>query len=74
VILEETGEKTGVFEGAIRTDLNLGEAVKGTLALFEGETIDVVYLDQARANGARNVEVKLPIKTAAGMMNIASSK
>lgn len=74
LILEETGEKTGIFEGAIRTDLNLGETNKGTLSLFEGETIDMIYLDQARANGARNVEVKLPIKTAAGMMNLASSK
>jgi hypothetical protein len=74
VILEETGEKTGVFEGAIRTDLNLGESTKGTVSLFEGETIEVIYLDQARANGSRNVEVKLPIKTAAGVMNLASSK
>ena len=74
VTLEETGEKTGVFEGSVGTDLNLGDTNDKTVMLFEGETIDVIYLDQARANGARNVEVKLPIKTAAAVFQIAGAK
>jgi hypothetical protein len=73
VTLEETGEKTGIFEGAIRTNLNLGDTDPKTLALFEGEAVDVIYLDQARANGARNVEVKLTLKSSAGVYTMAST-
>jgi hypothetical protein len=71
VVLEETGEKTGIFEGSIGTTLDVGDPVPGVLSLFDGEKIDVIYLDQARANGARNVEVKLTMPTAAAVTAVA---
>ncbi len=56
-ILEETGRDTGVFEGSVRTALSLGEKVPGVVSAYEGEPLTVTYVDQARANGARNVEI-----------------
>ncbi|MCW8131894.1 MAG: hypothetical protein KIS92_16225 [Planctomycetota bacterium] len=72
-ILEETGEKTGVFEGSLATRLSLGEAAASTLSLYEGESVEILYVDQARADGARNVEVKLEMKSAAGTTNLAGN-
>jgi hypothetical protein len=63
-ILTETGADTGVFEGSVRTGLDLGEKIPGVVSAYEGETLHVTYLDQARANGARNVEVTYDVKTA----------
>jgi hypothetical protein len=71
LILEETGDKTGVFEGSIATTLNLGDPSPQALSLFEGESVTIVYDDKARANGSQNVEVKLTVKTAAGLMKLA---
>ena len=56
-ILEETGRDTGVFEGSVRTALALGEQVPGVVSVYEGESLTVTYVDQARANGARNAEI-----------------
>jgi hypothetical protein len=66
VILEETGDATGVFEGAVRTALSLGETLGGTLSLYEGEAVAITYTDQARSDGARNHEVKTSVRCAAG--------
>ncbi|GMV79526.1 MAG: hypothetical protein AMXMBFR7_07100 [Planctomycetota bacterium] len=71
-ILEETGEKTGIFEGSVRTALQIGEPVPGTLSLYEGEGIEVVYDDQARANGARNVSITRKLTVAAGIVGLAA--
>lgn len=70
-VLEETGEKTGTFEGAISTRLSLGETAPNVLSMYEGESVDVIYVDQARADGSRNVEVKLAVKSAAGTTDLA---
>lgn len=61
MICEETGPATGVFTGAVSTGLSVGDDQPGVLSVYEGETVDAVYLDQARANGARNADVHLPI-------------
>jgi hypothetical protein len=58
LILEETAERTGVFVGAVPTRLNIGKGRPGLLEVFEGETITVEYLDQARAYGERDVPIK----------------
>ena len=73
-ILEESGAKTGIFEGALRTGLALGEPVSGTLSLYEGEKVLVTYIDQARSDGTRNVEVKLSIKTCASAVTMAGGQ
>lgn len=52
-VLEETGGSTGVFEGAVTTALALDQPVPAVLSVFEGERVSIVYVDQARANGAR---------------------
>lgn len=62
-VLQETGVKTGVFEGAVRTALDIGEKVPGTVSCFEGEKLRLVYLDQARGNGARNIKVTRDVRT-----------
>ena len=72
VVLEETGEKTGIFEGSIATTLDIGDPVPGVLSLFDGEKFDVIYTDQARGNGARDVEVKLTLPTAAAVTAVAA--
>ncbi len=74
VILEETALKSGIFEGALPTALSMGEAIPGVLSLYEGEGVDIVYVDQARANGSRNVEVKVEQKCAAGTIDLASGQ
>ncbi len=56
-ILEETSADTGVFEGSVRTALDIGEQVPGAIRVNEGESLAVTYIDQARANGARNAEI-----------------
>ncbi|HWE02348.1 MAG TPA: sugar-binding protein [Tepidisphaeraceae bacterium] len=61
-ILEETGADTGVFEGSIRTAFDIGERIPGALGVYEGESLIVTYIDQARANGARNTEIISKIK------------
>lgn len=52
-VLEETGASSGVFEGAVSTALALDEPVPAVLCVFEGERVGITYIDQARANGAR---------------------
>ena len=58
LILEETEMQSGIFLGSVATKLNLGKATPGVLELYEGETITVEYIDQARAFGERNVPVR----------------
>jgi len=65
MILEETGVKTGVFEGSLSTTLSTGDSQPGKLSLYEGDEITVTYTDQARGNGSKDVPVKLSLKTAA---------
>jgi len=61
-VLDETGPSTGVFTGALGTALALDEdPAGGALGVYEGERAEVAYIDQARANGARNAEIRLPI-------------
>ncbi|MCE9616431.1 MAG: hypothetical protein K8T26_19330 [Lentisphaerae bacterium] len=67
VVLEETGPDTGVFEGMLATDLMSGDPQPGVLSLYEGEALSLRYLDQARANAARNVDVRLSLHAAAGV-------
>jgi hypothetical protein len=63
-ILEETGVNTGIFEGAVRTGLSIGERVPATVSVYDGESITVTYVDQARANGARNADLIYTVKSA----------
>ncbi len=58
LILEETQAGSGVFEGALQTTLSIGSSQHDRLELFEGETVSVQYIDQARAFGERNVPIK----------------
>jgi hypothetical protein len=74
VILEETTPGGGVFEGAIRTALALDEDQPGTLDLFEGDIVDIVYNDQARANGARNAEVRIQARAGVAVLADAGTK
>jgi len=67
-ILEETGRDTGVFEGSVRTALALGEKVPGVVSAYEGESLSVTYIDQARANGARNAEIVSEITAGPSVM------
>jgi hypothetical protein len=67
-ILEETGRDTGVFEGSVRTALSLGEKIPGVVSAYEGEPLTVTYIDQARANGARNVEIVSKIVAGSSVM------
>ena len=62
MICEETGPSTGIFTGSVSTSLSIGDDQPGTLGVYEGETVDAIYLDQARANGARNADVHLPLR------------
>jgi hypothetical protein len=68
-ILKETGPDSGVFEGAIRTALDIGEKVPGFVSVFEGQTIRVAYVDQARSNGARDAKVVLEVRAASPIIN-----
>jgi hypothetical protein len=68
MICEETGPATGVFTGAISTALSVGDDQPGTLGVYEGESVDAVYLDQARANGARNADVHLSLRFGSALL------
>ena len=59
LILEETDTETGIFEGTLRTTLNIGEADRGRLEIFEGEQVTAEYIDQARSYGERNEPIKV---------------
>jgi hypothetical protein len=67
-VLEETGPSTGVFEGSVSTALAVGDDQPGVLAVYEGERVHAVYLDQARANGARNSEISLQLQFAGAVV------
>jgi hypothetical protein len=67
-VLEETGLATGVFEGAITTALALDEAVPAVLGVYEGERVDILYVDQARANGAREAQISTSVTFGAAIM------
>ncbi|HET6246544.1 MAG TPA: sugar-binding protein [Tepidisphaeraceae bacterium] len=71
VILEETGNATGIFEGALRTTLDTGQAADGVLPLLDGDQVDLVYIDQCRPDGARDVPVKLTLPTASAVTKLA---
>lgn len=74
MVLEETGVSTGVFEGSTSTALALGDEQPGVLAVYEGERVEACYLDQARANGARNAEVRLPLRFASVLSSRAAAQ
>ena len=74
VVLEETSENSGVFDGSVSTALALDVNPTGTLAVYEGESVVVCYVDQARANGARNVEVKLPLTFGSAIVQLVQSQ
>lgn len=71
VVLEETEIGSGLFEGALATAFALGEPTPEVLNLYEGETATLVYTDQGRANGARDVEVKLELVSALGAVEVS---
>ena len=71
VVLEESTESSGVFEGSVQTALDTGEPKPGTLSLFEGEAVEITYTDQCRPDGSRDVPVKLKIPTASAVNAIA---
>lgn len=73
-ILKETGADTGIFEGAIRTALDIGEKVPGVVSVFDGQKLRVTYVDQARANGARDAKVALDVKAASPVINGIASR
>ncbi len=58
VLLEETANASGIFDGIVPTRLSTGFHVTGALDVLEGETATIEYLDQARADGERNVRLK----------------
>ena len=63
-ILEETTPSSGIFEGAVRTGLEMGTPVPATLSVYDGESVTVTYIDQARANGGRNASVTYHVQAA----------
>ena len=63
-ILEETTPSSGIFEGAVRTGLELGTPLPATLSVYDGESVTVTYIDQARANGGRNASVTYHVRAA----------
>jgi hypothetical protein len=71
MILEETGNATGIFEGAIPTTLDTGSTPAGVLPLLDGDQIEVVYIDQCRPDGSRDVPVKLTLPTAAAITKLS---
>ena len=73
-ILQETGPRSGIFEGSLRTALSMGDPVPGTLSVYEGEKIEIVYIDQARANGARNAEVRQTVRVGSVVSDLAQRK
>ena len=61
LILEETKPSSGVFEASLATTLSIGTAQTDRLQVFEGETVSVEYVDQARAYGERNVPLQITV-------------
>ena len=78
IVLEETGDATGVFEGALPTTLDTGDAPagpatgtpSGPLPLLDGDAVEITYTDQCRPDGARDVPVKLTLPTAAAVTRV----
>jgi hypothetical protein len=68
-VLEETGSSTGVFEGAVSTALALDEPIPAVLGVYEGEHCEIVYVDQARANGARAATETVSVTFASAVLN-----
>jgi hypothetical protein len=73
-ILKETGPDTGLFEGAVRTVLDIGEKQPGAVSVFDGQRLHVTYVDQARANGARDARFVLDVKAASPVINGVASR
>ena len=72
VVLEETEEASGVFVGSISTRPNIGSMTASVLELFEGETVEITYIDQAQAFGERDVKVTATFRaTSAGAKFVA---
>jgi hypothetical protein len=42
------------------------------LSLYDGEDMRITYVDQARANGARNAEVNLRIESASAVSSASA--
>ncbi len=61
LLLEETGVNTGVFVGTIATRLNGGRRETTVLDTLADDTVIVEYLDTIRADGERNVSVRISI-------------
>ena len=61
-------------KGNVSTDrracsaLSLDEHTPGIVSVYEGESVTVTYIDQARANGARNVEIVSRIQAGPSVM------
>ncbi|MEK7414842.1 MAG: sugar-binding protein, partial [Planctomycetota bacterium] len=72
-VLEETSEASGAFEGSVTTALALDEDQPGILSVYEGEKVMVKYNDQARANGARNVDVQLTLSFGSALIQKLSA-
>ena len=72
IVLEETGQKTGVFEGSITTEFDIDEQVHDSLELSEGEKLTVAYVDQARRRGERNVDVVRTVTATAAIGALAA--
>ena len=61
LILEETKPSSGLFEASLATTLSIGTAQTGRLQVFEGETVSIEYVDQARAYGEHNVPLEITV-------------
>ncbi|HEV7300483.1 MAG TPA: sugar-binding protein [Tepidisphaeraceae bacterium] len=72
-ILKETGADTGIFEGAIRTVLDIGEKQPGAVSVFDGQKLRVTYVDQARANGARDAKVVFEAKAGSPVIGVVAA-
>jgi hypothetical protein len=72
-VLEETGASSGVFEGAVSTALALDEPVPAVLSVFEGERVGITYIDQARANGAREATLSASVTFGSALMAAGQS-
>ena len=66
------GDRRKDLVGAIRTALEIGEVSPDVLTLYEGEKIDVTYTDPCRADGSRDVPVRLSIPTASALSGLAA--
>ena len=61
LILEETKPDSGVFKGSLATTLAIGTVQADRLQIFEGESVSVEYIDQARAYGEHNVPLQTTV-------------